>query len=309
MKPIQGILLTVALWITGCAPMEETVAVAEPPSVAPSTSPVAEWETWRAEENAAWSTKEFAILKIDDAVYLSDGQSAWLTTKKQKALQYAWTLDALSAPSGLRVTYHAPKAEVLYNGKTESFSMEETRAVSVSSGIDVRFQLAQVTPGVNGLRVMVYNQANPVARNFKGLDHFAYNPNAVAEATFERAAKPEGVDFQTSRGWYKRFYRMGEAVFTLEGKPVRLPMYADTAEPAKVTSLSAFFLDDLTGKETYGVGRYIDIDVKGLPQRLTIDFNRAYNPNCARSPHYNCPVATDKIPVALRAGEKKPPKH
>ena len=248
-------------------------------------------------------------MKIDDAVYLNDGQSAWLTSKKRKVPQYAWTLDALSAPPGLRVTYHAPTAEVLYNGRTEKFSMEETRAVSVSPGIDVRFQLAQVTPGVNGLRVMVYNQANPLARDFKGLDHFAYNPNAVAEATFERAAKPEGIDFQTSRGWYKRFYRMGEAVFTLEGKPVRLPMYSDTADAAKVTSLSAFFLDELTGKETYGVGRYVDVDVKGLPQRLTIDFNRAYNPNCARSPHYNCPVATDKIPLALRAGEKKPPKH
>ena len=48
--------------------------------------------------------------------------------------------------------------------------------------------------------------------------------------------------------------------------------------------LSAFFLDELSGKETYGVGRYIDFDVKGLPKTLTIDFNRAYNPNCARSP-------------------------
>ena len=52
-----------------------------------------------------------------------------------------------------------------------------------------------------------------------------------------------------------------------------------------------------------------DIDVKGLPQTLTIDFNRAYNPNCARSPHYNCPVAMETLPVALRAGEKIPPKH
>ena len=269
----------------------------------PQPSPVEEWEKWRAEENAAWSTKQFAILKIDDAVYLNDGQSAWLTTKKQKALQYAWTLDALSAPSGLRVTYHAPKAEVFHDGKSETFTMEETRVVAVSPGIDVRFQLAQVTPGVNGLRVMVYNQANPLARDFKGLDHFPYNPAAVVSATFVAAAKPEGVDFQTSRGWYKRFYKMGVASFTLEGKSVRLPMYAETAEAKDVKSLSAFYLDDLAGKETYGVGRYVDVEVKGLPSSFTIDFNRAYNPNCARSPHYNCPVATDKIPLALRAAE------
>jgi uncharacterized protein (DUF1684 family) len=85
-------------------------------------------------------------------------------------------------------------------------------------------------------------------------------------------------------------------------------MYSDTDDPAKVKSLSVFFTDELTGKETYGVGRYMDMEVNGLPMTVKLDFNEAYNPNCARSPHYNCPVATDKVPVALRAGEKKPPK-
>lgn len=309
MKSQLGVLFAAALSMTACAPMDEGVAATGAPSVATSASPVAEWEKWRAEENAAWSTKEFAILKIDDAVYLNEGQSAWLINRKQKMLEYAWTLDALSAPSGMRVTYDAPLAKVFYNGKTEVFTMDETRHVSVSPGIDVRFQLAQIKPGVDGLRVMVYNQAHPLARDFKGLEHFPYDPNAVVEAAFEASPNLEGVDFQTSRGWAKRFYRAGYASFTLQGKPMRLAMYSDTRDPSKVKSLSAFFLDELSGKETYGVGRYIDIDVKGFPKTLTLDFNRAYNPNCARSPHYNCPLATDKIPLGLRAGEKIPPKH
>src|SRR6185369_5722238 len=161
-----------------------------------------------------------------------------------------------------------------------------------------------------GLRAFVYNQANPEAKNFKGLDHFAFDPKFVVEAKFEPAEKIEGVDFQTSRGWYKRFYRSGYAVFQLEGKDVRLPLYGDSDDPKKIKDLSAFFLDELSGKETYGVGRYVNIELKSFPPKtLTIDFNRAYNPNCARSPHYNCPVATDTIPLAVRAGEKKPPEH
>ena len=309
MRALQATLglLTAALLTARAINLANAASVVTPPAAV--GTPVEEWENWRAEENAAWSTKEFAILKIDDAVYLNDGQSAWLTNKKQKVLQYAWTLDALSAPSGLRVTYHAPMAEVFHKGKSETFTLEGRRMVPVSPGIDIRLEITQVTPGVNGLRVMVYNQANPVARAFKGLDHFPYNPAAAVTATFERAPKVEGIDFQTSRGWYKRFYKMGVAVFTLEGKAVRLPMYAETAEADKVTSLSAFYLDEQSGKETYGVGRYVDVDVKGLPASLTIDFNRSYNPNCARSPHYNCPVARDTIPVAVRAGEKKPPGH
>jgi hypothetical protein len=297
-----------ALLISACATDTIQASSAPRPSTT-SPSAVAAWEQWRAEENAAWATKEFAILKIDDAVYLNDGQSAWLTNRRQKMLEYAWTLDALAAPSGLRATYKDGKADVTDKGKTESFTLEELRRVNVGPGVDVRFGLTQVSPGVDGLRVMVYNQGHPLAREFKGLDHFPYDPSAVVEAAFEASPSMEGVDFQTSRGWLKRINRAGYASFAIEGKPVRLAMYSDETDPKKVKRLSAFFLDELSGKETYGVGRYLDIDVLGLPKRLTIDFNRAYNPNCARSPHYNCPYAIDKIPLPLRAGEKIPPKH
>ena len=295
-----------AMWV----PVVRLVLASCGPS-APAVDPaaVAAWDAWRAEENAAWSTKEFAILKIDDAVYLNDGQSAWLTNRKQKMLEYVWTLDALSAPDGLRVTYTAGGAEVWRNGSGETFTLEKPQTVNVAPGIDVRFAVTEIKPGVDGLRVMVYNQGHPAARAFKGLEYFTYNPNAVVQAAFEPSPDMEGVDFQTSRGWFKRFYRAGFAVFTLESKAVRLAMYTDKTDAAQVKSLSAFFLDELSGKETYGVGRYIDIDVNGLPKTLTIDFNRAYNPNCARSAHYNCPLATDKIPLPLRAGEKIPPKH
>jgi uncharacterized protein (DUF1684 family) len=292
--------------MTACAPMDESVQAGGAPAEATSISPVAEWEKWRAEENAAWATDEFAILKIDDAVYLNDGQTAWLTGGPQA---YKWTLDALSAPSAWSITYTGGKADVHDGRKTETFTLEKVQHVPLRPGTDVRFALTQVKPDVNGLRVMVYNQANPLAHNFKGLEHFAYNPAFVVDATFSANSKVVEVDFQTSRGWYKRFYRVGRAFFTLEGKPVGLSMYTDTEVPADVKQLSAFFLDDLSGKETYGTGRYIDIEVNGLPKRLTLDFNRAYNPNCARSPHYNCPLATDKIELPIRAGEKIPPKH
>jgi uncharacterized protein (DUF1684 family) len=302
---MRRLAVTVAIVLAAfCAPAAFSADTATADSAA-----LAAWESWRADENAVWAAREFAILKIDDAVYLNDGDTAWLTNRKQKVLQYVWTLDALSAPSGLSVSYKDGKAEVRAEGKTETFTLDEMRRVPLAPGIDVRFALTQVNPGVNGLRVMVYNQANPLAQEFKGLEHFPYDPNAVVKATFEPAPGIEGVDFQTSRGWLKRINRAGFASFTLYGKPMRLAMYTDQTDPARVSELSAFFLDELSGSETYGVGRYIDVEVRGLPKTLTIDFNRAYNPNCARSPHYNCPYAVDKIPLPLRAGEKIPPKH
>ncbi len=87
-----------------------------------------------------------------------------------------------------------------------------------------------------------------------------------------------------------------------------LPFYTGDNDPAKVADMSAFFTDDLTGKGTYGAGRYVDIAGFGKfpPKIVSIDFNFAYNPNCARSPFYTCPLALDVIPLAMRAGEKDP---
>ncbi len=82
-------------------------------------------------------------------------------------------------------------------------------------------------------------------------------------------------------------------------------------DPTKITDMSAFFTDDLTGKETYGAGRYVDVEPFGAfpPKTVTIDFNYAYNPNCARSAFFTCPVATDNIPLAVKAGERDPHMH
>jgi uncharacterized protein (DUF1684 family) len=296
--------LLFAAALSACA-TTETETAADP--VQQGTA-IAAWEKWKTEENAAWATNEFAILKIDDAIYLNEGESAWLDARRQKMLEYKWTM---GKPRGAHfvITYAGGKATVANKGQSETFALEKMQRVNLHAGADVRFALTQMNPGVSGLRVMIYNQGHPLAKNFHGLEHFPYNPDAVVEAKFEASPSAEGVDFQTSRGWLKRINRIGYASFTLMGKPVRLGMFSDESDPKKVKQLSAFFLDELSGKETYGVGRYLDIEVNGLPERLTIDFNRAYNPNCARSPHYNCPYATEKLPVALRAGEKIPPKH
>ena len=72
-------------------------------------------------------------------------------------------------------------------------------------------------------------------------------------------------------------------------------------------SLQIFFRDLTTGEETYGLGRYLDLEEAGEGS-FVVDFNRAYNPACAYSPHYNCPVPPNenRLVVAITAGEMTP---
>ena len=73
------------------------------------------------------------------------------------------------------------------------------------------------------------------------------------------------------------------------------------------------FADATNGTSTYGGGRYLLDGIKGADLgmtdgRLIVDFNFAYNPSCAYSPAWVCPLAQaeNRIPNAIAAGEKAP---
>ena len=52
------------------------------------------------------------------------------------------------------------------------------------------------------------------------------------------------------------------------------------------------FLDNTNGKTSYEGGRFIDVLITDEKNDGTIilDFNRAYNPYCAYSNRYSCPI-------------------
>ena len=78
----------------------------------------------------------------------------------------------------------------------------------------------------------------------------------------------------------------------------------------QITSLFVPFADLTTGTETYGAGRYLDLKPTATGFYV-IDFNRAYNPTCAYNPTWECPYppASNRLKVAIRAGEKAPPER
>jgi uncharacterized protein len=70
--------------------------------------------------------------------------------------------------------------------------------------------------------------------------------------------------------------------------------------------------DALAGSRTYGGGRYLLDTVKGADLggdlregRLVVDLNFAYNPSCAYSPLWTCPLApaTNTVKAELPVGE------
>ena len=65
------------------------------------------------------------------------------------------------------------------------------------------------------------------------------------------------------------------------------------------------FIDKTSGNETYGAGRYIDLDFP-INKEIIVDFNKAYSPYCAYTDAYSCPFPprSNQLDVAIEAGEK-----
>ena len=112
----------------------------------------------------------------------------------------------------------------------------------------------------------------------------------------------------TSRNLKKTFYRYARLVFEVDGEDQELTAYKSTLTGEGSESLFVPFRDATTSRETYGAGRFMDLD-EPESEEFVLDFNRAYNPLCNYSPAYNCaiPPRENHLQVAIRAGEKTYP--
>jgi uncharacterized protein (DUF1684 family) len=66
------------------------------------------------------------------------------------------------------------------------------------------------------------------------------------------------------------------------------------------------FADATSGGETYGGGRFLDVDGPDEQGRVVLDFNYAYNPPCVWTPYATCPLPTrdNRLDIRVEAGEK-----
>jgi len=98
--------------------------------------------------------------------------------------------------------------------------------------------------------------------------------------------------------------RAGTFSFEVDGLPLRLTAY-EIDGGHEDDSVFVPFLDATSGRETYGAGRYLDLE-PDEDGSYAIDFNLAYHPSCVYSPRFSCPLtpAENRLPVSIEAGER-----
>ncbi len=137
-----------------------------------------------------------------------------------------------------------------------------------------------------------------------GMTYFPITVVFVFEARLELIEGAKRVWFAMSRGEAEAYFPYALAEFRYQETPYFLTLYRpDGSEDASRLFLP--FTDLSNGQETYEAGRYLEVSPEGGKARL--DFNFAYNPYCAYSEQFRCPLPPkeNKLDFAVSAGEKK----
>jgi uncharacterized protein (DUF1684 family) len=210
-------------------------------------------------------------------------------------------------PHHLRVTVVGDSFEVKAVDHGATFTAKDsvpvTSAMLPPSGIHVaRFALRlshQRYPAI-----IVFDPKSPRYALYKGMKFFPPDLDYHIVAALTPNAHPDTTIILSTRGNQRRAVREGWFDFKVKGAPARLEAVRLLEPGVGEQDYSLFFTDATTGKESYRVGRYLE-PVKRPDGLYTLDFNMCYNPACAYSEHYNCPIPPKEnhLQVAIAAGE------
>ena len=121
---------------------------------------------------------------------------------------------------------------------------------------------------------------------FTTLNYYPVKPEYRFLARLEKLPQEEYLQVETSTGTSESYKRWGWAHFQLQNQPLKLLILQSTTGD---NHLFVPFADETSARETYGAGRYLDVEEPD-GNKIVLDFNQAYNPYCAYNERYTCPL-------------------
>ncbi|QRR03946.1 DUF1684 domain-containing protein [Dyadobacter sandarakinus] len=155
------------------------------------------------------------------------------------------------------------------------------------------------------------SENSPLKKGDLGYLNF-FEPDS-AYRVVARFEKTRGQSFEmpTYSGTNKTYVKYGELKFRINGRRQSLNVYRSLSLQSLARYKDYLFIpfkDKTNGTASYGGGRYLDLKTTDLADgTYVLDFNKAYNPYCAYSEGYNCPIppSANHLSIAIPVGEKK----
>lgn len=142
--------------------------------------------------------------------------------------------------------------------------------------------------------------------SFKPLNYYKPNPDFIFKSKLFKYDVQDTVAVLGTKGETRPAVRLGFLELKKDNNMHRINVYQSFSRTGQ-PYYSIWFTDRTTGKETYGVGRYLDFELNDDPDFIyKIDFNKAFNPYCAYSAMFTCPIPREEdfLDMDIEAGEK-----
>ena len=144
---------------------------------------------------------------------------------------------------------------------------------------------------------------------FHSLDYYPVDEKYIVQAKVKYLRKGREFEMQTTTD-RKPMYRDHALIqFQLNGEEYVLHAYKNLKLSQQEEYKNYVFLpfnDHTNGIDTYGGGRYLDLELDG-EKWIILNFNKSYNPYCAYNDRYSCPIPPEenKLELKIEAGVKK----
>jgi hypothetical protein len=158
---------------------------------------------------------------------------------------------------------------------------------------------------------VLYNSDKPTfsASSFlSNLEYYPINAEYRCDCDFILAVEKQMVEMATYAGTTKLYSKYGIANCKLKDNEVKLTLFKQVGALPVYQNLLFLPIKDMTsGDGSYGGGRYLNLDINEIiDNKISIDFNKAYNPWCAYSGGFTCPIPPkeNQIMMEIPVGEK-----
>lgn len=157
----------------------------------------------------------------------------------------------------------------------------------------------------NKFGVRIRDLEAKLVKEFKGIERFPVNIDWRVEAEFVPFDSPKKVMIPNVLGIEEEETITGKLIFNLKGKEYSL-VPIDSGD-----KLFILFADETNGETTYGAGRFLYAEKPDSTGKVTLDFNKAYNPPCVFTKYATCPLPPqqNRLSIKITAGEKNFGEH
>jgi hypothetical protein len=148
--------------------------------------------------------------------------------------------------------------------------------------------------------IRIWNNRRDERTSFPGRVWYPVKSEFILDAKLLQPQTFQTIMVPDVLGHHSEEEVIGEILFTHAGVEGRLQALEASEGLAFI-----IFSDQSNGKTTYPGGRFLTVELSPT-QKVTLDFNKAYNPPCAFTPYATCPLppAANRLAFSIPAGER-----